>query len=334
MHSGDTEHKRVTDFLDLAYLVETISGPKIIFTTYHSLHKIALAELNLDVVYLDECHNAVNRRFFEAVKELSRTAKNFYSLTASPKFSQVASKPGNNDAEVFGSKIFSVRAPELIRDGSILPPNASVMDVKGIRNPKDGTAERDFYTLCDGILSDESGDMNKVLVVAPNTKVLMEMLSMTSFLEEMSENGYEVLHITSKYGSFVGRKKVTRVEFLKTLNDYGADASKKFVVFHIGILTEGISVPGIQTCIFMRNQNMISTVQTIGRCIRVHPEDTSRMQSGELTPGDFDNYQKPYGKVVIPVYSNRDGSNIACRVQNVISEIFVKGNYVADMITK
>lgn len=334
LHSGDTEHKRVTNFLDLAYWCETTGGPKIIFTTYHSLHKIALAELNLDVVYLDECHNAVNRRFFDAVKELSQTAKNFYSMTASPKFSQVTSKPGNNDAEVFGSKIFSVRAPELIQDGSILPPNASVMEVKGIRNSKEGAAERDFYTLCDGILGDESGDMKKVLVVAPNTKVMMEMFSMTSFLEEMTENGYEVLHITSKYGAFVGKKKVTRVEFLKTLSEYGADSEKKFVVFHIGILTEGISVPGIQTCIFMRNQNMISTVQTIGRCIRVHPEDTSRMQSGELIPGDFGNYQKPYGKVVIPVYSDRAGIATARRVENIINEIFVKGNYVADMITK
>jgi hypothetical protein len=163
---------------------------------------------------------------------------------------------------------------------------------------------------------------------------MMEMLSMTSFLEEMTENGYEVLHITSKYGAFVGKKKVTRVEFLKTLSEYGANSEKKFVVFHIGILTEGISVPGIQTCIFMRNQNMISTVQTIGRCIRVHPEDTSRMQSGELIPGDFDNYQKPYGKVIIPVYSNKSGIATAKRVENVINEIFVKGNYVSDMITK
>ena len=127
---------------------------------------------------------------------------------------------------------------------------------------------------------------------------------------------------------------MTRVEFLKTLSKYGADLEKKFVVLHIGILTEGISVPGIQTCIFMRNQNMISIVQTIGRCIRVHPEDTARMKSGDLIPGDFGNYQKPYGKIVIPVYSDKSGISTAKRVENVIDEIFVKGNYVADIIKK
>ena len=332
VHTGDTNHFRTTDFLELAYWNEKTQGNKLIFSTYHSLDKIVKAELELDTVYLDECHNAVNRHFYDAVEKISQTAKNFYSFTATPKFSQVISKPGNNNSEVFGSKIHSVKAPELVMNGSILPPKTSVIEIPAIRDSKEGAAERDFYTLCDCILNEE--DMEKVLVVAPNTKVMMNMLSNTSFMEEMSENGYEVLHITSKHGAFIGNHKVSRSEFLDTLSDYGADPTKKFVVLHIGILTEGISVPGIQSCIFLRQQNFISTVQTIGRCIRVHPEDTARMQSGELIPGDLDNYLKGFGKVVIPVYNNKVGVATARRVQNVVDEVFVKGNYVADVITK
>jgi superfamily II DNA or RNA helicase len=331
VHSGDTKHFRTTDFLELAYWSEKTEGHKLIFSTYHSLNKIVQAELEIDTVYLDECHNAVNRRFFDAVKELSGTAKNFYSMTATPKFSQVASKPGNNDANVFGSKIHSVKAPELLKNGSILPPVTAVMEV-GASRDKDNAHERDFYTLCDTILNED--DMNKVLVVAPNTKVMMGMLSKTSFMQEMNENGYDVMHITSKYGAFVNDRKVSRSEFLDTLAAYGADADRKFVVLHIGILTEGISVPGIQSCIFLRQQNFISTVQSIGRCIRVHPEDTARMKSGELTPGDFPNYLKPFGKVVVPVYNNKAGIATARRVQNVVDEVFVKGNFVADVIKK
>jgi hypothetical protein len=37
---------------------------------------------------------------------------------------------------------------------------------------------------------------------------------------------------------------------------------------------------------------------------------------------------------VIPVYSDRAGIATARRVENVINEIFVKGNYVADIIKK
>lgn len=331
VHSGDTQHHRITDFLELAYWYETTPGNKLIFSTYHSLHKIVQAELELDTVYLDECHNAVNRRFYDAVETISKTAKNFYSLTATPKFSQVLSKPGNNNADVFGSKIHNVKAPELLQNGSILPPVTAVMEVPSVRD-KDNAHERDFYTLCDTILNED--DMNKVLVVAPNTKAMMKMLSSTSFMEEMHGNGYEVMHITSKYGAFIGQRKVSRAEFLDTLSDYGADPDRKFVVLHIGILTEGISVPGIQSCIFLRQQNFISTVQSIGRCIRVNPEDTARMRSGELIPGDFDNYLKPFGKVVIPVYNNKVGIATARRVQNVVDEVFVKGNFVADVIKK
>ena len=331
VHSGDADHFRTTDYLELAYWSEKTEGHKLIFSTYHSLDKIVKAELELDTVYLDECHNAVNRLFFDTVEEISKTAKNFYSMTATPKFSQVLSKPGNNDAQVFGSKIHNVKAPELLMNGSILPPVTSVIEVGSSRD-KENAHERDFYTLCDAILNEE--DMNKVLVVAPNTKVMMNMLSNTSFIEEMTDNGYEVLHITSKWGAYVGKRKVSRSEFLDTLSAYGADPNRKFVVLHIGILTEGISVPGIQSCIFLRQQNFISTVQSIGRCIRVNPEDTARMKSGELTPGDFDNYIKPFGKVVIPVYNNKVGIATARRVQNVVDEVFVKGNFVADIIKK
>jgi superfamily II DNA or RNA helicase len=331
IHSGDTQHTRITDFLELAYWSEKTEGHKLIFTTYHSLDKIVKAELDIDTVYLDECHNAVNKQFFDAVEAISKTAKNFYSLTATPKFSQVASKPGNNNADVFGSKIHSVKAPELLKNGSILPPTTSVIEVPFSRD-KENAAERDFYTLCDTILNED--DMNKVLVVCPNTKVMMNMLSKTSFMVEMQENGYDILHITSKWGAFINDRKVSRTEFLDTLNAYGADSDRKFVVLHIGILTEGISVPGIQSCIFLRQQNFISTVQSIGRCIRVHPEDTQRMRSGELIPGDFPNYLKPFGKVVIPVYNNKVGIATARRVQNVVNEVFVKGNFVADVIKK
>ena len=331
VHSGETQHFRTTDYLELAYWVEKTEGHKLIFTTYHSLDKIVRAELDVNVVYLDECHNAVNGKFFDAVEAISKTAKNFYSMTATPKFSQVASKPGNNNAEVFGSKIHSVKAPELLLNGSILPPVTAVMEVGSSRD-KETAHERDFYTLCDTIFNEN--DMNKVLVVEPNTKVMMRMLSETSLMEEMHDNGYEVLHITSKLGAYVGKRKVSRTEFLDTLSAYGADPNRKFVVLHIGILTEGISVPGIQSCIFLRQQNFISTVQSIGRCIRVNPDDTARMKSGELEPGDFSNYIKPFGKVVIPVYNNKVGIATARRVQNVVDEVFVKGNFVADVIKK
>lgn len=332
VHSGDTKHRKITDFLELAYWDEVTTGPKLIFSTYHSLHKIIKSEIHIDTVYLDEAHHAVNSRFFNSVKTISELTNNVFSLTATPKFSSVFNKPGNNDSDVFGSKIHNVSAPALINNGCILPPQAITIPLAAVRDSKDNPAERDFYTLLDCILGENH--MNKVLICAPTTKVMMAMFAETDFLSEMKENGYEVLHITSKYGAFVDNKKVTRSEFLKTLSDYGQDDTKKFVVLHIGILVEGISVPGIQSCIMMRSTNMISTVQLIGRTIRVHSIDSERMATGELIPGDFDNYHKPFGKIVIPTYENGVGKRTANQVNHIVNEVFINGNYVYDEIKK
>jgi hypothetical protein len=64
----------------------------------------------------------------------------------------------------------------------------------------------------------------------------------------------------------------------------------------------------------------------------VHQKDTERLKSGDLTPGDFENYIKPFCKVVIPVYNNRVGIATARRVENVVEEVFVKGNFVTDYV--
>ena len=45
IHSGDTNHTRITDFLELAYWHEKTEGHKLIFTTYHSLDKIVKADV-------------------------------------------------------------------------------------------------------------------------------------------------------------------------------------------------------------------------------------------------------------------------------------------------
>lgn len=330
VHSGETSHKRIKDFLELSYWDEKTEGSKLFFTTYHSLSKICQSEICFDVVYFDECHHAVNSRFVDSVKTISQVSSCVYSLTATPRFSETEERVGNNNQEIFGSYVYNVSAVDLVKNGSILPPKSTFTQIDGVRNSKENPAERDFYTLCDTILNEE--DMDKVLVVAPSTKVLFAMLSMTSFMEEMQQNGYEILHITSKYGAFVGNRKVTRTEFLKTLNDYGSDDTKKFIVLHIGILTEGVSVPGIQSCIFLRDQNYVSTIQTIGRCIRVHAKDTIRIQNGELIPGDFESYYKPHGRIVVPVYSNKVGAATAKKVDHVIDKVFVEGDYVVDLI--
>ena len=164
----------------------------------------------------------------------------------------------------------------------------------------------------------------KILVAAPNTKVLWKMLSQTDCIHQLSEMGYEVLHITSKHGAYVNDKKVSREVFFKTLSKYGADSSKRFVVFHYSILSEGINCPGLTHAVLLRNLPIIEMAQTIGRVIRVDNEDRKSVAAGEYPAGAFAFYKKPCGFVTVPV-PGKGGQQIAKRLQNVLDAIFVEG---------
>ena len=63
-------------------------------------------------------------------------------------------------------------------------------------------------------------------------------------------------------------EKVTREEFFDTLNAWGRDCNKRFVVLHHSILSEGINVNGLEAVLFKRNMDYIGISQTIGRVIR------------------------------------------------------------------
>jgi predicted helicase len=123
-------------------------------------------------------------------------------------------------------------------------------------------------------------------------------MSKSSFFQEMQERGYSVLVITSKTGAMIDGKKVKREVFFNTLNAWGKDNDKKFVVLHHSIISEGISVSGLEAVVFMRNMNYIGLLQSVGRTLRLHHEDAADMKSGAIPAGQYQLYRKSFGKVV------------------------------------
>jgi len=321
LHSGETHHFSTTRPNDIRNWVEQTAGHKLIFTTYNSLQRIQQADIHVDTIYFDEAHNSVQRHFFPAVEHFSSAAERCYFFTATPKHSATSSKPGMNDGSVYGHVICNVPAPELVDGGFIVPPQVCVNQINAIRD-KDDAAERDCMTLLDTILNEDN--MQKVLVAAPNTKVLVRMLAETDFMTEVQSYGYDVLWVTSKYGAFINNQKVSREVFFDTLTAWGKDSDKKFIILHYSILSEGINCPGLTSCVLMRNMDYIAMAQTIGRVIRLHPDDSKRLSEGSLVPGQFQNYHKSYGFIHVPVYSNV-GIATAKRLQSVAETIFVQG---------
>ena len=109
------------------------------------------------------------------------------------------------------------------------------------------------------------------------------------------------------------------------MNKWGKDDTKKFLLFHHSILSEGMNVSGLNACILLRNLDLITMAQTIGRVIRLHKDDASKIANGSLKPCiNGTNYIKPFGKMFVPVYNNV-GIGTEKRLQSVVDTIFNKG---------
>jgi len=273
----------------------------IIFTTYHSLHKIQESDIEVDTIYFDEAHNSVQKNFFPATEHFSHLAKRCYFFTATPKHSRSPVKAGMNWPE-YGQVICQVPAPQLVKEGYILPPKVEVYQSR-ILHKDELVAERDCEQMIDSI---DNICKNKVLICAKSTKQIIALLSQTDFIQELADRGYSWLTITSKTGAIVDGEKVDREEFFNTLNAWGKDTTKKFVVLHHSILSEGINVNGLEAVLFLRSMDYIGISQTIGRVIRL----------GDAT--------KTFGLVCIPVYS-KVGISTARKVEAVVDTVFNKG---------
>ena len=281
----------------------------IIFTTYHSLHKVQESGIDVDTIYFDEAHNSVQKNFFPATDYFSQYAGRCYFFTATPKHSRSV-KPGMNWTEVYGGIICQVPAPKLVKQGYILPPKVKVYRSR-ILKKDELVADRDNEQMIGAI---DNLDKDKVLICAKSTRQIVSLISQTDFVQQLAIRGYSYMFITAKTGAMIDGEKVDRETFFNTLNEWGRNG-KKFVVLHHSILSEGINVNGLEAVLFMRSMDYIGISQTIGRVIR---------------KGNAD---KVFGLVCVPVYSNV-GITTARKVEAVVDTIFNKGQAATTVITR
>ncbi len=123
------------------------------------------------------------------------------------------------------------------------------------------------------------------------------------------------MYITAKTGGVINGTKVNREQFFDKLNTWGKDDNARFVVLHHSILSEGISVKGLEAALFLRNMNYVSISQTIGRIIRKGNES------------------KVYGLVVVPCY-DRVGISTAKSINAVVDVVFKQGKAAVSTIKR
>jgi superfamily II DNA or RNA helicase len=305
VHSGETDHYSTTKADDIYVFANTaraVGENCIIFTTYHSLHRVMEADIEVNTIYFDEAHNSVQRNFFPATEFFSNEADRCYFYTATRKTSVTINKPGMNDGAVYGQVLVNVPAPELVKQGYILPPKVVVKQLPMVKGRKVMFADD-----CDNLIETiDDNNIDKTLICARTTKQIINLLTHSDFCLQLKERGYSWMTITSKTGAIIDGKKVNRDVFFDTLNTWGKDKTKKFVVLHYSILSEGINVSGLEAVIFMRNMDYIGISQSIGRVIRLGSTE------------------KTFGLVCIPTY-DRVGISTAKKVQAVVDVVFNQG---------
>ena len=304
VHSGDSHHYSTTNSKKIFKWVEEYwNHNKILFTTYHSLHKIQEAGIPVNTIYFDEAHNSVQRHFHPATRFYASLGNvRCYFFTATPKHSYSDEDPGMNNEYVYGKVLEQVPAPELVDNDIILPPKVVVKELDMIKDRKP-TPEDD----ADNILATlDEQNVSKILICARRTTQITNLISDSKLTLELYARGYNWMYITAKTGAVINGIKVSREEFFKTLRTWGKDDDQKFIVMHHSILSEGISVPGLEAALFLRNMDFITISQTIGRVIRKGNE------------------QKQFGIVCVPVY-DRVGISTAKNVTAVVDTIFNKG---------
>ena len=311
VHSGRTQHFTTTKVDMIQKWMNSCKGNKIIFTTYHSLHRLQEADVTVDAIYFDEAHNSVQKNFIESVEHFSLEAERSYFFTATPKHSLTPMKVGMNESDIFGEVICKVPAPKLVDEGYILPPKVKVYK-SDILQKDELTSDVDCRQIIDNI---DDHNTKKILVCAKATKQITRLIGQSKFLDELAYRGYDCMWITSKHGAFINNEKVTREEFFNVLSAWGKDDDRKFVVLHHSILSEGINVKGLEAVLFLRSMDYIGISQTIGRVIRKGSKD------------------KTHGLVCVPVYS-KVGISTARRVQAVVDTVFEKGEPAISVVKR
>jgi superfamily II DNA or RNA helicase len=310
VHSGETHHFSTTKSEKIhlfANTARTAGENLIIFTTYHSLHRVMEADIEVNTIYFDEAHNSVQRNFFPPTEHFASVADRCYFFTATPKHSLTVFKPGMNDGAVYGQVICNVPAPKLVEEGYILPPKVVVKEL-----PQGDFRQSDCQNLLETI---DENSLNKILIAARSTKQIVKLLSESDFALQLKERGYSCMYITSKTGAIIDGQKVNREVFFDTLNTWGKDPEKKFVVLHHSILSEGINVSGLEAVLFMRNMDYIGISQSIGRVIRLGGAE------------------KTFGLVCVPVF-DKVGISTARSVQAVVDTVFQQGEPAISVVRR
>ena len=294
--------------------------PLIIFSTYHSADRIEQSRrfINqpISVVFNDEAHYLVQDRFFVIIDTINTERQYFFTATMRVN-EQSPEGRGMNNVSSYGEVIHKLLPRDAIEMGKMVRPRTHLVGTDGVKTDEDfdrslnKVIHNSFNSQVEHFKKFHPNIVPKIIVATRGASDIKPFLESNEYTL-LRENGVEVFAIMSDKEEVIGNNingdKVSRQKFLKKIKEVGKDKSKMMLVLHFDILTEGIDVPGLTSCMPIRNLNKSRFIQTLGRCSRLDSEDRSRLESGEIDWTDVDSMNKPYAYIILPeiTLTNKD----------------------------
>lgn len=296
----------------------------ILLSTYHSSGVLKNSGVRCDLGLFDECQYLVSANAQETEYRLSMSIPmdRRIFMTATPRNTDSVEGQGMNNIEQFGPVIFEKKPREIIEAGAIVAPKMHLVGSEYIIEGIDynsriemvfQTHERHKKAVKENSFNpDRIG--GKLLIVCDGQMTLEGMLNCKRFKELRKANpDIKIFALCSTYGVYINGLHVAppvsgavKEDLLAVLD--ALDPSEDAIIFHVDMIAEGLDVPCLTGVLPLRNSNKIKLLQNLGRTSRLHPDDAYRIfETGELKPGDYDNYVKPNCYAILPyAIENRD----------------------------
>lgn len=304
--------------------------PLVIFSTYHSLHKLVRKEISLETMIADESQYCISKRYFESVQNIDSKVKLYFTATERR---ATTGQRRNNNVEAFGEILGTEQIEVLVKRNILAEPrlllligksdsiasdsdDKNILDVENRDEDEEDAIAKHLIDLTGHVAEEQRKRVNdalpaKTLFACKSAKHIRIILgeknlkSLKNRVKDIDPNrGHAIFTISAETGAKVDGEKVSRGDFLKRLGEHKGNA----LVFHHDILSEGIDIDGITGVAILRNMRYAKTLQTIGRCLRPYKDDVSL---------------KPHAFVSVPVINGdvRDSDLL----ENTIRQMLTSG---------
>lgn len=289
----------------------------ITFSSYDSFHKIA--DIEFDLLILDEAHNLVQSQYFNALKAIAAKKALFYTATPINREIEGEELVGMSNVELFGDIIVRVEPSELIQKGFIVAPVVHFLKV----NTTQKGVGVDTTDIIIEAFKHQKHEMAKYGMP------FIQMLVASRGLEDHKKVEGELVKLWEKLGEVVplycveagstrknGRELKSRYETLAEIKASGKSA----IIMHYDTLSEGIDIGTLTGVCILRKLTKFKLLQTIGRPGRPYIADLNE----KYEVRDMNKRMKPVSVITLPIV---DGEHIGGLNSSTIVEAFAIGGY-------